>query len=80
MGIEIDQRAVRFLHEKIPGINIRHQDVLKVDWPMLAAERGGSLSVIGNLPFYITSQILFSMIDSYKAINKAVVTAQLEVS
>lgn len=55
------------------------QDVLKVDWPQRAAVSGGPLSVIGNLPYNITSQILFSFIDSYKAVNKAVVTAQYEV-
>lgn len=78
-GIEIDQRAVEFLQKKLPAVNILHQDVLKVDWPSFAAEKGGPLSLIGNLPYNITSQILFSLIDSYKAVNKAVVTAQYEV-
>lgn len=55
------------------------QDVLKVDWPQMAADKGGPLSVIGNLPYNITSQILFSLIDNYKAVNKAVVTSQYEV-
>ena len=50
-----------------------------MDWPELAMEKGGPLNVIGNLPFYITSQILFSFTDNYKAIEKAVVTAQYEV-
>ncbi|CAM9696028.1 unnamed protein product, partial [Ectocarpus fasciculatus] len=79
-GIEVDQRAIEFLKEKIPHANILHQDVLKVDWPQRAAVSGGPLSVIGNLPYNITSQILFSFIDSYKAVNKAVVTAQYEVA
>eukprot|EP01041_Mallomonas_annulata_P003998 gene3998-7968_t len=65
---------------KLPGLTVIHQDVLKTDWPALAAERGGPLSVIGNLPFYITSQILFSLADSHKAVQQAVVTMQYEVA
>jgi 16S rRNA A1518/A1519 N6-dimethyltransferase RsmA/KsgA/DIM1 with predicted DNA glycosylase/AP lyase activity len=78
-AIEIDQRAVAFLGEKIPGLNVVNMDVLECDWPTMAKERGGPLSIIGNLPFYITSQILFSLADSHKAISKAVVTMQYEV-
>ena len=55
-------------------------DVLKCDWPLMAKERGGKLSIIGNLPFYITSQILFSLADSWRAVDKAVVTMQYEVA
>ena len=32
------------------------------------------------MPFYITSQILFSLADSSKAVDKAVVTMQYEVA
>ncbi len=37
------------------------------------------LQVIGNLPFNITSQILFSLCDHYRSVRSAVVTMQLEV-
>jgi 16S rRNA (adenine1518-N6/adenine1519-N6)-dimethyltransferase len=60
-------------------MQVTHLDVLKVNWPLLAAQRGGPLSLIGNLPFYITSQILFSLADSYKAVKSGVFTTQLEV-
>ena len=79
-AIEIDQRAVAFLGEKLPGLKVIHQDVLTVDWPALAHEKGGVISVIANLPYYIVSQVLFSFADSHKSIKKAVVTMQLEVA
>jgi ribosomal RNA small subunit methyltransferase A len=79
-AIEIDQRAVAFLGTKLPNLNIVHQDVLTADWPGLAAERGGRLNIIANLPYYIVSQVLFTLADSHKAINKAVVTMQWEVA
>ena len=78
-AIELDQRAVAFLAEKIPGLNVIRMDVLEVDWPKSAVERGGPISVIANLPYYIVSQVLFCLADSHKAVNKAVVTMQLEV-
>ena len=63
-AIEVDERAVALLEERFPRLDVRHQDVLEVDWKALAAERGGPLHVIGNLPYYITSPILFSLLDA----------------
>jgi 16S rRNA A1518/A1519 N6-dimethyltransferase RsmA/KsgA/DIM1 with predicted DNA glycosylase/AP lyase activity len=79
-AIEIDQRSVVFLQKKLPGIDIIHKNVLEVDWPELALSKGGRLKVIGNLPYYIVSQVLFSLADSHRCIEKAVLTMQLEVA
>ena len=79
-AIELDQRAVAFLKTKLPGLDVVRQDVLETDWSAMAADRGGKLSVIANLPYYITSQVLFSLADNHHAIDKAVVTMQLEVA
>lgn len=79
-AIELDQRAVQFLAQKLPQLNVIHADVLKVDWPQIAAERGGPVSIIANLPYYVVSQVLFSLADSHRAVDKAVVTMQLEVA
>ena len=79
-AIEIDQRAVEFLATKLPGLKVINQDVLEVDWPQIASERDGKVNIIANLPYYIVSQVLFSLADSYKAIEKAIVTMQLEVA
>lgn len=79
-AVELDQRAVAFLGEKLPDVNVIHEDVLKFDWPQWAATQGGRLSVIANLPYYVTSQVLFALADAHHAIEKAVVTMQLEVA
>jgi ribosomal RNA small subunit methyltransferase A len=78
-AIEIDERSVRFLNEKLPGLNVLNQDIMKFDWGKLAVEKGGKLNVVANLPYYITSQVLFGLADAHRAINKAVVTMQWEV-
>lgn len=47
---------------------------------MYISPPGGPLRIIANLPYYIVSQVLFSLADSHKAIDVAVVTMQLEVA
>jgi 16S rRNA (adenine1518-N6/adenine1519-N6)-dimethyltransferase len=79
-AIELDQRAVAFLLEKHPDLDVRREDVLDVDWAALVKGKGGPLHVIGNLPYYITSQILFTLLDARPHIREAVVMMQLEVA
>lgn len=78
-AIEIDERSIKILKEKLPELQVIHQDVLQFDWAKMAEEKGGKLNVIANLPYYITSQVLFGLADAHKSINKAVVTMQWEV-
>ncbi len=78
--IELDQRAVAFLAEKLPGLRVVRQDVLTVNWAQLAADIGGPVRLIANLPYYIVSQVLFSLADAHRSIDRAVVTMQLEVA
>jgi 16S rRNA (adenine1518-N6/adenine1519-N6)-dimethyltransferase len=79
--IEIDPRSVALLGEKHPTLRVHHLDVLQADYSSLADEEGGPLSIIGNLPYYITSQILFALADAShtNAIRSATVTMQWEV-
>lgn len=79
-AIEVDARSVELLHNEYPRLDVRHADVLDVDWVALSAEKGGRLHVIGNLPYYITSQILFSLFDARHYLHAAVVMMQLEVA
>ena len=80
--IEIDPRSVELLAEKHPNLHVRHQDVLQVDYPKMAQEVGQPLVVFGNLPYYITSQILFALADAshFGAVDCATVTMQWEVA
>lgn len=64
----------------MPGLQLVQQDVLETDWVGLAVEKGGPLSLIGNLPFNISSQILFDIIDNRRAVSHAVFTTQYEVN
>lgn len=80
--IEIDPRSVELLEERHPNLKVNHQDVLQVDYPKMAEEEGQPLVVFGNLPYYITSQILFALADAshFGAVDCATVTMQWEVA
>lgn len=79
-ALEIDERAVDYLRTQHPGLDVRQADVLDVDWAALAGEKGGRLYVVGNLPYYITSPILFGLLDSREHVQEAVLMMQLEVA
>jgi 16S rRNA (adenine1518-N6/adenine1519-N6)-dimethyltransferase len=80
-AIEVDGRAVELLRERWPDMDVREADVLNVDWAGLSAERGAPLNVIGNLPYYITTPILFSLLDAKRgSVGEAVVMMQREVA
>ncbi|KFG56986.1 dimethyladenosine transferase, partial [Toxoplasma gondii RUB] len=79
-AVETDPRAVSLLSRRLPTLNIIHGDVLQVSWPDLARERGTRLSVAGNLPFYLTSQLLCCLLDSWRFIDQALVTIQWEMA
>jgi len=80
--IEVDPRAIEILAERYPSLVVHHQDVLQVSYPEMAEEEGEPLVIIGNLPYYITSQILFALADAshYGAVDCATVTMQWEVA
>ncbi len=79
-AVEVDERAITHLRETLPDLDVRQQDVLETDWAALAEEKGGTLWVVGNLPYYITSPILFSLLDGRQHLRRAVVMMQKEVA
>ncbi len=80
-ALEVDPEAITHLEQRFPGLDVRQGDVLDVDWRGLAAELGvPRLHVVGNLPYYITSPILFSLLDARHVIERAVVMIQREVA
>ncbi len=64
----------------MPTIEVRHADILSFDLTALAQERGRNLTLVGNLPYYITSDILLHLIAHYAAVNRAVLMVQREVA
>ena len=107
VAVEVDPEAVAHLRARFPRLDLRHADVLTVDWGRMAsgqwavgsgnpsgASTGHSppptgaaqpLTVVGNLPYYITSPILFALLDARAGperpgVGRAVVMVQKEVA
>lgn len=79
IAIEVDPRSVVLLSKKYPGLDVREMDVLEVDWQTLPERPSRPLVVVGNLPYNITSQILFGLLES-QCVTRAVLTMQREVA
>ena len=79
-AIEIDPVMVSHLRESLPDLHIIKNDILKVDWDEIAAESNRPIHVIGNLPYFITSQILFSLLSYRSHLQTATLMMQKEVA
>ena len=61
--IELDRDLAARLRQR-PGLTVVESDVLKVDFAALAAQHGGAaLRVVGNLPYNISTPILFHLLE-----------------
>lgn len=76
--IEIDSESVAYMHEHFPALEgrIHEADFLKMD---LATVFPGTISVVGNYPYNISSQILFHLLDDPKPVNEVCGMFQREV-
>ncbi len=85
VAFELDQRMINVLEHRFAGVEnfkVLHQDALQVDLAEVAGER--SFFLAGNLPYHITSSLLFGMFEFALAnpgkIRKLVILVQYEVA
>jgi 16S rRNA (adenine1518-N6/adenine1519-N6)-dimethyltransferase len=82
-AIELDTDLIPDLKARaatVGQLEVIHADVLKVDFTALARERGvDKLRVAGNLPYYISSPILFHCVEHAAAIEDMHFMLQKEV-
>ncbi len=79
--IEIDRDLAAALRERYPPptLTVHEADALKFDFAALAAARGRRLRVVGNLPYNISTPLLFHLLDTPAAILDLHVMLQREV-
>jgi len=76
--IELDRDlAVRL--RRNPALTVVEADVLKVDFRALAAERAAPLRVVGNLPYNISTPILFHLLPQAGVVQDQHFMLQKEV-
>ncbi len=81
IGIEIDERLVPLLQKEFatfPKAEIRHADFRKVNLAELAA--GNELRLVGNIPYHITSSIIFAAFAHHAVLRDMMLTVQKEVA
>jgi len=61
--IELDRDLAQRLRQR-PALNVIEADVLNVDFGALAAQQGQRLRVVGNLPYNISTPILFHLLGA----------------
>ena len=87
-AVEKDGRLAGILEEELDGtsggrLKVFHEDILQTDLRKIL--RGGrnkrrTLKVVGNLPYYITTPIIFRLVEWRDRIHSAVLTVQKEVA
>ncbi len=60
--IELDRDLARRLRQR-PGLTVIEADVLTVDFAAVHADAGRALRIVGNLPYNISTPILFHLLD-----------------
>ncbi len=80
-AVEIDDALAHLLMTTFGrAFTLIHDSVLNVDLHALAEAKGGKLRIVGNIPYNITSPILFWIIDSSKDVADCTIMMQREVA
>ncbi|GAA5522108.1 16S rRNA (adenine(1518)-N(6)/adenine(1519)-N(6))-dimethyltransferase RsmA [Aliifodinibius salicampi] len=79
LAVELDERAVEVLQQRFKDVEIYQQNVLDLDWEDISVGKSKT-HVVGNLPYYITSQILFSLLENRSVLAGAILMMQKEVA
>jgi 16S rRNA (adenine1518-N6/adenine1519-N6)-dimethyltransferase len=80
-AIEIDRDLAAQLRSRLgaqPGFRLIEQDVLQVDFATLDPDAGG-LRILGNLPYNISTPLLFHLLQYHERIADMTFMLQLEV-
>ncbi|MBU0910371.1 MAG: ribosomal RNA small subunit methyltransferase A [Proteobacteria bacterium] len=83
IGLEIDSGIIDWQMTSgnlADNVQLIHQDLLKADFPDLAAQCGGRLKILANLPYSISNPLLFKLLDNRRVMEWAVLMLQKEVA
>ena len=83
--VEINRMLIPILEETLAeydNVTVINQDILKVDLEQLVAEHNGGrpVKIVANLPYYITTPLLFYFLDHREYWSEMVIMVQKEVA
>lgn len=83
IGVELDSGIIRY-HETekdLPdNVLLIHEDILKLDFGVLAEHASIPFKIIANLPYSISNPFIFKLIENKNFISNVIVMLQKEVS
>ena len=80
IAVEIDKRVIDQLKDRFPGINLINDDFMNIDLKSFMNDSDHRLRIIGNIPYNLTSPILFKLLENRNVLRDAVFMIQLEVA
>ena len=83
LAIELDAALAAQLQADFsgqPAVTILRQNILATDLAALRSDPDDKLFIAGNLPYYITSDILLHLFAAHRVVERAVVMIQREVA
>ena len=79
-AVEIDRNAAQHLKHSFEKINLIEKDFMDIEFDKLISTKGQKLRIVGNIPYNLTSPILFKLFENNKFISDAVIMVQHEVA
>ncbi len=81
--VEVDRNLCALLtseHGELPNFKLVEGDLSQLDWHGTVAEVGGKPVIAGNLPYVLTSKVLFALAELRAVTSGAVFMVQKEVA
>jgi len=80
IAIELDRDLVIHLRQKFPGLHLIEGDALKTDFSkLITTSSGKTVKVVGNLPYNISTPLIFHLLGFDRLINQMYFMLQSEV-
>lgn len=80
IAVERDRELAPILRGELPNVEIVEADAKSFDLRAVAKRAGQRVVVCGNLPYHLSSPILFHLLDQREAVRRAVLLLQREVA
>ncbi len=77
-AVELDRTLAAFIRAEFPQVHLIEKDILQVPLSEIAGEK--KVKVLGNIPYAITTPILFKLLDERAAVHSAILMMQDEVA
>ena len=82
IAVEIDRNLVEVLKDKLGGydnVEVHSGDILKFDFNSVAETHGAKIKIIGNVPYNISSPVIFRLLSFRPVISDFLLMLQKEI-